>query len=43
MYLSSGTEKLKKMGFMLNSEKIKEALGIQATFHLEIKLQKVHF
>ena len=34
------TEELKRKEFTLKSENMKEAIGIQVTFTLEIKLQK---
>ena len=37
------TLELKKKGFAINSQNIKEAISIQVPFMLEIKLKKVHF
>ena len=34
--------KWKKNAFTLNSENIKQMIGIQVTLHIEIKLQKIH-
>ena len=36
------TQKLKKKRFMLKTENIKEVIGIQMTFQLEFKSQKVY-
>ena len=37
------TKVLKREKFMLNSENIKQAIGIQLTFIMKIKLQKEQF
>ena len=41
MYVTA--KKLKKKAFRINSQNIKQAIGIQVTIITEIRLQKKHF
>ena len=42
MHTYPRTKQLKKKAFRINSQKIKQAIGIQLTFISESKLQKEH-
>ena len=37
------TQELKKKEFTLNSKNMKQEIGLQLTFHLDIEIEKVHF
>ena len=43
VYTYDTTKELKKMPFRINSQNIKQAVGIQVTFILKIKLQSTFF